>query len=86
MSELVFVKLGGSLITDKSTPRTARRDVIRRLGAARPTVQRERERHAAPSMAVRTRVANSPASSAAFTFITASPTEPSRPSTFTSLR
>lgn len=31
MSELVFVKLGGSLITDKKKPFTARMDVIKRL-------------------------------------------------------
>jgi isopentenyl phosphate kinase len=31
MSELVFVKLGGSLITDKTKPFTARMDVIKRL-------------------------------------------------------
>lgn len=30
-NELVFLKLGGSLITDKNTPHTARRRVIRRL-------------------------------------------------------
>ena len=62
------------------------RPVARRLGAARPSVQRERERHAALSTARRTRAANPPASSAALTFITASPTEPSLPRTFTSLR
>ena len=33
MSELVFLKLGGSLITDKTTPRTPRREVIARLAA-----------------------------------------------------
>src|SRR5512136_626059 len=32
MSELVFLKLGGSIITDKNRPFTARPDVIRRLG------------------------------------------------------
>ncbi len=32
MSELVFLKLGGSVITDKNRPFTARPDVIRRLG------------------------------------------------------
>jgi isopentenyl phosphate kinase len=32
-TKLQFVKLGGSLITDKSTPRTARRDAIARLAA-----------------------------------------------------
>jgi isopentenyl phosphate kinase len=31
MTKLQFVKLGGSLITHKRTPRTARRDVIARL-------------------------------------------------------
>ena len=31
MKNLIFVKLGGSLITDKSRPYTARHDVIRRL-------------------------------------------------------
>lgn len=31
MSEIIFLKLGGSLITDKSTPSTARPDVIARL-------------------------------------------------------
>jgi len=31
MTKLQFVKLGGSLITNKNTPRTARRDVIMRL-------------------------------------------------------
>ena len=35
MHELVFLKLGGSLITDKSREATAREDVIRR--AARET-------------------------------------------------
>lgn len=30
-SDLIFLKLGGSLITDKSAPRTPRRDVILRL-------------------------------------------------------
>jgi isopentenyl phosphate kinase len=33
MTKLQFVKLGGSLITDKSTPRIARRDLIARLAA-----------------------------------------------------
>jgi isopentenyl phosphate kinase len=33
MSELVFVKLGGSVITDKTQPETARSDVIARLAA-----------------------------------------------------
>jgi isopentenyl phosphate kinase len=32
MSELVFLKLGGSVITDKNRPFTARPEVIRRLG------------------------------------------------------
>jgi isopentenyl phosphate kinase len=32
MSELVLLKLGGSVITDKNRPFTARKDVIRRLG------------------------------------------------------
>jgi isopentenyl phosphate kinase len=32
MSELVLLKLGGSVITDKNLPFTARQDVIRRLG------------------------------------------------------
>jgi isopentenyl phosphate kinase len=32
MSELVLLKLGGSIITDKNEPFTAREDVIRRLG------------------------------------------------------
>ena len=32
MSELVLLKLGGSVITDKNNPFTARGDVIRRLG------------------------------------------------------
>lgn len=32
MSELVLLKLGGSVITDKNSPFTAREDVIRRLG------------------------------------------------------
>ena len=43
MNELVFVKLGGSVITDKTQPQVARREVIRRLAgeiasarAARP--------------------------------------------------
>jgi isopentenyl phosphate kinase len=30
-SDLVFIKLGGSLITDKHTPRTARREIIQKL-------------------------------------------------------
>ncbi len=29
--QLVFLKLGGSLITDKHTPRSARREVINRI-------------------------------------------------------
>jgi isopentenyl phosphate kinase len=44
--ELVFLKLGGSLITDKARPRTARLDVLRRLAGeiraaleARPGLQ-----------------------------------------------
>jgi isopentenyl phosphate kinase len=32
-SELVFLKLGGSLITDKDTPRTPRSDILARLAA-----------------------------------------------------
>jgi isopentenyl phosphate kinase len=32
MSELILLKLGGSVITDKNQPFTARQDVIRRLG------------------------------------------------------
>lgn len=32
MAELVFLKLGGSLITDKRTPQMARDEVIRRVG------------------------------------------------------
>ena len=32
MAELVLLKLGGSVITDKHRPFTAREDVIRRLG------------------------------------------------------
>jgi len=46
MSELAFVKLGGSLITDKTRPATARQDVIARLAqeiaaarAARPDLR-----------------------------------------------
>ena len=31
MTELVFAKLGGSLITDKHTPRTPRTDTLARL-------------------------------------------------------
>jgi isopentenyl phosphate kinase len=30
-NKLIFIKFGGSLITDKQTPRTARRDIIRSL-------------------------------------------------------
>ena len=30
--KLVFLKLGGSLITDKNTPRTARIEVLQRVG------------------------------------------------------
>jgi len=37
MAELVFLKLGGSVITDKETPFTAREDVVRQL--AREVVQ-----------------------------------------------
>ncbi|PWH15445.1 MAG: uridylate kinase [Ardenticatenia bacterium] len=37
MTELVFLKLGGSVITDKETPFTAREDVVRRI--AREVVQ-----------------------------------------------
>ena len=33
MTNLIYLKLGGSLITDKSTPSTARLDVIQRLAA-----------------------------------------------------
>jgi isopentenyl phosphate kinase len=40
--DLVFVKLGGSLITDKSTPYTARRDVIDRLCNEIRTVRAQR--------------------------------------------
>jgi isopentenyl phosphate kinase len=32
MPDLVLLKLGGSVITDKSSPETAREDVVRRLG------------------------------------------------------
>ncbi len=46
MESLIFLKLGGSLITDKDTPRTPRRDVLARLAveiaaarAARPDLQ-----------------------------------------------
>ncbi|MCX6025621.1 MAG: isopentenyl phosphate kinase [Chloroflexi bacterium] len=39
---LVFLKLGGSLITDKSLPRTARQDVIGRLAAEVAQARRER--------------------------------------------
>lgn len=39
---ITFLKLGGSLITDKSTPRTANMDVIRRLGAEIRAAQKER--------------------------------------------
>ena len=46
MSELVFIKLGGSVITDKTQPETARPEVIQRLARevasarlARPELQ-----------------------------------------------
>lgn len=46
MTPLIFLKLGGSLITDKDSPRTPRRDVLARLAAeiaaaraARPDLQ-----------------------------------------------
>ena len=39
---ITFLKLGGSLITDKSTPRTADMDVIHRLAAEIRTAQKER--------------------------------------------
>lgn len=46
MTPLIFLKLGGSLITDKDSPRTPRRDVLARLAAeiaaaraARPNLQ-----------------------------------------------
>ncbi|MGQ9787032.1 MAG: isopentenyl phosphate kinase [Anaerolineae bacterium] len=42
MAELVFLKLGGSVITDKETPFTAREDVIRQI--AREVVQALRAR------------------------------------------
>ncbi len=38
---ITFLKLGGSLITDKSTPRTADMDVIHRLAAEIRTAQKE---------------------------------------------
>ncbi|HBA91193.1 MAG TPA: hypothetical protein DCZ08_05345, partial [Anaerolineaceae bacterium] len=38
---ITFLKLGGSLITDKSTPRKADMDVIRRLAAEIRTAQKE---------------------------------------------
>ena len=40
-SELVFLKLGGSLITDKMTPRTARLDVIDRLAREIKSARKE---------------------------------------------
>ncbi|MCC9075881.1 isopentenyl phosphate kinase family protein [Litorilinea aerophila] len=40
MGEMVFVKLGGSLITDKQQPETPRRDVIRRLAQEIAAVRR----------------------------------------------
>ena len=39
---LVFLKLGGSLITEKSQPRTARRDVIQRIAGEIAAVRAER--------------------------------------------
>jgi isopentenyl phosphate kinase len=42
-SNLIFIKLGGSLITDKSTPYTARRDVIDRLCGEIRKVSAQRE-------------------------------------------
>lgn len=41
MPELVFLKLGGSLITDKTQPRTPRREVISRLAREIAAARRE---------------------------------------------
>jgi isopentenyl phosphate kinase len=43
ITNLQFLKLGGSLITDKTTPRTPRLDVITRLAAEIKTQQKEIE-------------------------------------------
>lgn len=43
MNELVFVKLGGSLITDKTKPFTARMDIITRLAREIHAAKRERK-------------------------------------------
>ncbi|MEM5871556.1 MAG: isopentenyl phosphate kinase [Candidatus Aenigmatarchaeota archaeon] len=45
MKNLIFVKLGGSLITDKSKPYTARFDVIKRLCKEIHEARKEREIH-----------------------------------------
>lgn len=42
-SDLIFIKLGGSLITDKSTPYTARQDVLDRLCAEIHKVRTQRQ-------------------------------------------
>ncbi len=42
MSDLVFLKLGGSLITDKTQPQTARRDTLARLAAEIASARQER--------------------------------------------
>jgi isopentenyl phosphate kinase len=41
MQNLVFLKLGGSLITDKTRPHTARRDTLERLAAEIAAARRE---------------------------------------------
>src|SRR5439155_1463735 len=58
----------------------------RRLRDAGTPVERQLELHASRPIAARTLAANSLASWLALTFMTASPTAPSRPSTRTSLR
>jgi hypothetical protein len=47
MTELVFLKLGGSLLTDKTQPQALRRAVLARLAAAAGRVERAWEHYRA---------------------------------------
>ncbi|HZU87088.1 MAG TPA: isopentenyl phosphate kinase [Anaerolineaceae bacterium] len=42
MPNLIFLKLGGSLITDKTQPRTVRKDILQRIAAEILAARRER--------------------------------------------
>ena len=52
MPDLVFVKLGGSLLTDKSRPEAARPEVVRRLAADIADVARASRREGGPRLLV----------------------------------